>query len=95
MTKTATMTKQARVLSAFKAGEALTAGEIQSRFGVKNPTALVSSLRMNGHPVYLNEGTKDARGRVLASRYRLGTPMQCVIAAGYRALAAQKASPHA
>jgi len=90
-----TITKQARVLSAFKAGENLTAGEISTRFGVKNPTALVSALRMNGYPIYLNAGTKDARGRTRTARYRLGTPMQKVIAAGYRALAQQGASPHA
>ena len=94
MTKTITMTKSARVLSALKAGETLTAGEIQTRFGVKNVRALVSDLRMNGYPVYLNAGTKDARGRVRASRYRLGTPMQAVVAAGYKALAAAGKSVH-
>lgn len=94
MTTTVTFTKKDRVLTALKNGEQLTAGEIRSRFGVKNPRALVSDLRMNGHPVYLNEQGSDARGRARASRYRLGTPMQRVIAAGYQALAARGESPH-
>jgi len=86
------MSKKETVLNAFVSGEQLTAKQIASRFGVGNPTALVSSLRMDGYPIYLNEGTKDERGRVRASRYRLGSPTRAVIAAGYRAMAAQAAS---
>jgi len=82
------MSKQAKVLAAFMQGEQLTSKQIASRFSVANPTALVSSLRMEGYPVYLNEGTKDSRGRVRASKYRLGAPTRAVIAAGYRAMAA-------
>jgi len=87
MSKTITTTKTARVLSALLSGETLTAGEMKTRYGVKNARALVSSLRMAGHAVYLNTGTKDSRGRVRASRYRVGAPTQAVIAAGYKALA--------
>jgi hypothetical protein len=47
---------------------------------------------MDGYPIYLNEGSKDDRGRVRASRYRLGSPTRAVVAAGYRAMAAQAAS---
>jgi len=94
MTQTVTFTKKDRVLQAFKAGEELTAGQISHRFGVKNVRALVSDLRMNGYPVYCNTGGTDDRGRTRASRYRLGTPMQKVIAAGYQALAAKGESPH-
>jgi len=42
---------------------------------------------MAGHAVYLNTGTKDNRGRVRASRYRIGAPSKAVVAAGYKALA--------
>lgn len=86
------MSKKETVLNAFVSGEQLTAKQIAARFGVGNPTALVSSLRMDGYPIYLNEGSKDDRGRVRASRYRLGSPTRAVIAAGYRAMAAQAAS---
>lgn len=86
-TQTVTFTKKERVLNALTAGETLTAGEMKTRFGVKNARALASSLRMEGYPVYLNQGTKDARGRVRASRYRLGSAPRSVIAMGYQALA--------
>lgn len=81
------MSNKQRVLEALQSGETLTAKQIQTRFGVANPTALVSDLRMSGFPIYLNSGSKDNRGRVRASRYRLGTASRAVIAAGYQALA--------
>jgi hypothetical protein len=62
-------------------GEELTAKQIKSRFGLANPTAAISSLRMQGYPIYCNP-----KGQV--SKYRLGTASRRVIAAGYKALAA-------
>ena len=88
MTTQTVVSKTDRVLNAFVAGEELTAAQIKSRFNVGNPTAVVSALRMKGFPIYLNQGTKDYRGRVRASKYRLGSPSRAVIAAGYQALAA-------
>lgn len=81
------MTKTEKVLNALVQGEELTAGEMKFRYGVGNPSALASSLRQSGYPIYLNKGTKDSRGRVRAARYRLGTPSREVVAAGYKALA--------
>lgn len=83
--------KTDRVLNAFMAGEELSAAQLVSRYNVGNPTALVSSLRMKGFPIYLNSGSKDVRGRTRASKYRLGTASRAVIAAGYKALS-QKAT---
>lgn len=91
-TKVTKVTKANRVLSALQAGEKLTEGEMKVRFGVGNPSATVSYLRQQGYAVYLNAGTKDSRGRVRASRYRLGTPTKAVIAAGYRALSHKRKS---
>lgn len=85
------MTKKESVLNALMTGEQLSAKQIKARFNVGNPTALVSDLRFDGYPIYLNEGRKSTRGRVTASKYRLGTPTRAVIAAGYRAMAAQSA----
>lgn len=82
---TATATKQDRVLSALRSGEELTGKQIRARFGVGNPRATVSALRMKGFPIYCNEHV-DTKGRV-TQKYRLGTPSRAVIAAGYRALA--------
>jgi len=82
------MSRKENVLNAFFAGEELSAKQIAARFNVANPTALVSDLRMSGYPIYLNSGTKDSRGRVRTSKYRMGTASRAVIAAGYKALAA-------
>lgn len=77
-------TKQSRVLEALQSGEQLTAKQIGARFGVKNPTATISNIRLSGFAVYANQH-KDTKGRV-STKYRLGTPSRAVIAAGYRAL---------
>lgn len=82
---TATATKQDRVLTALQNGEQLTGKQLRARFGVNNPRATVSALRMKGYPIYCNEHV-DTKGRV-TMKYRLGTPSRAVIAAGYRALA--------
>ena len=78
------VTKQARVLEALQSGEQLTAKQIAARFGVKNPTATISDIRLNGFAVYANQH-KDTKGRV-TTKYRLGTPSRAVVAAGYRAM---------
>lgn len=83
-----TETKQSRVLMALQKGEQLTAKQIASRFGVKNPTATVSDLRFAGFAIYANQHT-DTKGRV-TTKYRLGRPSRAVVAAGYRALAASQ-----
>jgi predicted ArsR family transcriptional regulator len=80
-----TVSKQNRLLEAFKSGEELTAAQIKHRFGIKNPTATVSDLRYEGFALYANK-RKDAKGRV-TTKYRMGTPSREIIAAGYRALA--------
>lgn len=78
------VTKQSRVLEALQSGEQLTAKQISSRFGVKNPTATISDIRLNGFAVYANQH-KDTKGRV-TTKYRLGTPSRELVAAGYRAM---------
>ena len=80
-----TITKQARLLEAFKNGEQLTAKQIATRFGIANPTATVSDLRFSGFAVYANQRT-NSKGQTY-TKYRLGTPSREVVAAGYRALA--------
>ena len=84
------MTKQARVLTALKTGEALTSNAIKNRFGAGNPQAVIQALRFAGNPIYLNE-VKSKTGRK-SLKYRLGTPSKAVIAAGYRAMASKSIS---
>ena len=79
-----TITKQSRLVEALRSGEALTAKQINARFGIANPTATVSDLRFAGFAVYANKH-KDTKGRK-STKYRLGTPSRKIVAAGYRAL---------
>ena len=88
---TTVVSKSAKFLAALQNGEELTAKQIAARFGIGNPTATVSDLRLNrGFAIYANP-KKNAKGETI-TRYRLGTPTKAVVAAGYRALAAAKAS---
>jgi predicted ArsR family transcriptional regulator len=81
-----TKSKSERLIEALRKGEELTAGQIKARFGIANPTATVSDLRLRGgFAVYANQA-KDTKGRV-STKYRLGVPSRTVVAAGYRALA--------
>ena len=81
-----TMTKAAKVVAALENGTELTAKQISARYGVKNVRALMSSLRMQGYPVYLNKRISTFDGQTY-SKYRLGTASRSVIAAGNRAIA--------
>ena len=78
-------TGQDKVIAALKTGVALTAKQIEARFGVGNARSTVSALRMKGFAIYCNESV-DTKGRV-KNKYRLGNPSRAVVAAGYRALA--------
>lgn len=79
------VTKQTALLEALKNGEELTAKQITARFGIANPTATVSDLRIRGgFAVYANKRT-NKRGETF-TKYRLGTPTRAVVAAGYKAM---------
>ena len=82
---TTTTTKTAKVIAALEDGAELTAKQISARYGVGNPRALISSLRMQGFSVYLNKRTNGFGDTY--SKYRLGTPSRGVVAAGNQALA--------
>ena len=79
-------TKTEKVINALESGVELTAKQITARYGVANPRAVISSLRMQGYPVSLNQRT-NSFGETY-SKYRLGTAPRSVVAAGYQALAA-------
>jgi len=79
--------KQFKLFQALAAGEKLTESQIAARFGLKNPRAAVSDLRIeHGFAVYADEHF-DTKGR-RTIKYSLGRPSRRVVAAGYRALAA-------
>ena len=82
-----TKSKTYRLFQALQSGEQLTEAQIAQRFGLKNPTATISNLRLNhGFAVYANEHF-DTKGRRTV-KYSLGKPSRKVVAAGYKALAA-------
>ena len=83
---TTSVTKTAKVIAALESGVELTAKQIESRYNVANARAMISSLRMQGYPVYLNKRVSTYNGETY-SKYRLGTPSRAVVAAGYQALA--------
>jgi len=81
-----TVTKQERLVRAFENGQELTAKQITQRFGIANPTATISDLRIRtGLAIYANKRTNKLGGTY--TKYRLGTPSRSVVAAGYKALA--------
>lgn len=80
-----TETKSGRLLTALQNGEALSEGQIRVRFGLKNPRATVSDIRMSGFAVYANQH-KDTKGRV-TTKYKMGRPSRRIVAAGYKAMA--------
>lgn len=81
------ITKMDRVIIALTAGDQLTKPQIKARYGVANPRATISDLRMKGFPIYLRKH-KTTKGTTL--KYELGKPSRAVIAAGYQYLAMQK-----
>ena len=83
---TTNVTKTAKVIAALENGTELTAKQIEARYSVGNARALISSIRMQGYPVYLNKRVSTFNGETY-SKYRLGTPTRSVVAAGYQALA--------
>jgi|TARA_B110000971_G_C19596692_1_gene314269 hypothetical protein len=79
------ITKTEKVLNALVNGAELTAKQITHRYGVKNVRAVMSKLRTEGYPVFLNKKVSSFDGQTY-SKYRLGTAPRSVIAAGYAAL---------
>jgi chemotaxis receptor (MCP) glutamine deamidase CheD len=79
------ITKTEKVLNALVGGAELTAKQITHRYGVKNVRAIMSKLRTEGYPVFLNKKVSSFDGQTY-SKYRLGTAPRSVIAAGFAAL---------
>ena len=67
--------KTQKVLAALQGGAELTAKQITARYRVGNVSAMISSLRMQGYPIYLNKRT-ITRGKLAANlgirEYRQG-----------------------
>lgn len=82
-----TMSKQAKLLAAFEAGNTFTAKQISASFGLKDPVASIRNLRDQGHCIYGNssklyDGTETIK-------YRLGKPTRSMVALASHLIGAQ------
>lgn len=75
------MSKQETLLKTLQSGASLTAAQIRSRFGVKNPAGAVKNLRDQGYCVYANSATVSGKEVV---KYRIGTPTKRMVAIASR-----------
>lgn len=76
------VSKKEKVLNYLKKNRAdgyntLSHLEIFSKFGVSNPSRLISTLRKEGYPIYANE--RKRRDGTTATVYRLGTPSKSML----------------
>ena len=77
-------TKTGRVFNALVLkGEKLSGAEISKRFGVKNPTATISTIRQRGYAIYAN--TRKAGNGVMVTEYKHGEASRKMVALAYRA----------
>ena len=77
-------TKTGKVFNAIvRNGETMSASEISKRFGVKNPTATISSIRQRGYAIYAN--TRKAGNGVTVTEYKHGEASRKMVALAYRA----------
>ena len=82
-----TTTQTAKVANALVNGAELTAKQISARYGVKNVRAVISQLRTEGYSIFLNKRVSSYDGETYM-KYRLGSPLRSVVAAGTQALRA-------
>lgn len=80
-------TKQGKLFKALVLdGETLTEAQMTKRFGLKNPTATVSSIRQRGFAIYAD--SRRANNGVRVTEYKYGEPSRKMVALAYRAMAA-------
>ena len=72
MTKT---TKKAKVLNLLSKGKNVTWKTLRTRFDLNSPTAMIHTLRKEGHAIYRNMTPSGVA-------FRLGSPTKSMIAAG-------------
>ena len=84
---TTTKTQATKVANALKTGAELTAKQISARYCVKNVRAVISQLRTEGYSIFLNKRVSSFDGETYM-KYRIGTPLRSVVAAGHQALRA-------
>ena len=81
------MSMTAKLLTSLQSGEKLTAKQITSRFGLRNPREAIRQLRSEGYCVYSNPATLHDGRKVV--KYRIGTPSRAMAAAAASASGAE------
>lgn len=80
-------TKQGKLFQALVLNkETLTEAQIEKRFGIKNPTATISSIRQRGFAIYASKRT--AGNHVEVTEYKYGEASRKMVIAAYKAMAA-------
>ena len=68
-------TKKAKVLNLLSKGKNVTWKTLRARFDLNSPTAMIHTLRKEGHAIYRNMTPSGVA-------FRLGSPTKSMIAAG-------------
>ena len=68
-------TKKAKVLNLLSKGKNVTGKTLRKRFDLNSPTAMIHTLRKEGHAIYRNMTPSGVA-------FRLGSPTKSMIAAG-------------
>ena len=69
------LTKKEKVLNLLSKGKNVTWKTLRKRFDLASPTAMIHTLRKEGHAIYRNMTPSGVA-------FRLGTPTKSMIAAG-------------
>ena len=79
-------TKQGKLFQALVMDrETLTEAQIEKRFGIKNPTATISTIRHRGYAIYATK--RMAGNHVEVTEYKYGEASRKMVAAAYKAMA--------
>ena len=70
-------TKKEKILNLLNKGKNVTWKHLRNRFDLRSPTAMIDTIKKEGHVVYTNQ-TSDGVA------YRMGTPSAAIIAAGIK-----------
>ena len=71
------LTKKEKILNLLNKGKNVTWKHLRNRFDLKSPTAMIHTIKKEGHVVYTNQ-TSDGVA------YRMGEPSAAIIAAGIK-----------
>lgn len=80
-------TKQGKLFKALVLNkEVMSEAQITHRFGIKNPTATISTIRSRGYAIYSK--SRKAGNGVQVTEYKYGEASRKMVAIAYKAMAA-------